>query len=177
VTDPQPVLDGEGGIRLRPWTSADAFVLAIEIQDSEIVRWLDIELPYTEADADAFVAKARVHWSERKAAHFVVERDDGFAGYIAALGIEGALTAVEIVYWIAAAHRRRGVASAALTALVAWLRASGADTIELGMTDGNAASAAVAEGSGFVLREVVPDGARLDGESADERVYELPISR
>lgn len=176
MTDPQPVLDGEG-IRLRPWTPVDASALAVEIQDPEIVRWLAVELPYTDADAHKFVATAAEQWDEGSAAHFVVERDGGFAGYMAALGLEGSLSAVEVVYWVAAAQRGHGVASAALKALVGWLRASGAETIELGMTDGNAASAAVAEGTGFVLREVVTDAARLDGEPADERIYDLPISR
>jgi hypothetical protein len=37
--------------------------------------------------------------------------------------------------------------------------------------DGNAASAAVAAANGFILSEIVPDGAVLDGKPADERIY------
>jgi RimJ/RimL family protein N-acetyltransferase len=172
----QPSLVGEG-VLLRPWEPTDAVPLAREIQDPEIVRWLDIGLPYTQADAEEFVVKAPRQWEEGSAAHFVVERDGSFAGYIAALGLDGTLDAVEIVYWVAKGHRGDGVAFAALAALVGWLVESGASRIELGMTYGNGASAAVAERAGFVLREVVADAAMLDGEPADERIYELPISR
>lgn len=172
----QPSLAGEG-IVVRPWRHDDVSTLVREIQDPEIVRWLDIGLPYTRADAEGFVAKAFRQWENGSAAHFVIDRGGACAGYVAALGLAGTLDAVEIVYWVARGHRGAGVASAALGVLVAWLVASGTSRIELGMTDGNMASAAVAERAGFVLREIVANTARLDGEPADERIYELPLSR
>ena len=145
-----------------------------EIQDPEVVRWLSIELPYTRNDAVRFVGAAAARWRERREAHFVIAAagDGRFLGYIGVLPVEAARQVVELVYWVAAAARGRGVATAAVVSVLPWVEATFApDTIELGMVDGNEGSARVAERAGFRLAEIRSGAATLDGAVADERIY------
>ena len=111
------------------------------------------------------------------AAHSVIDHGGACAGYVAALGLAGTLDAVEIVFWLARGNRGAGEASETLGMLAAWLVAHGMSRIEPAMTDGSRASVAVPERAGFVLREIAADAARLDGEPADERIWQLPLSR
>jgi RimJ/RimL family protein N-acetyltransferase len=146
------------------------------VVDPEIVRWLNIGLPYTTGDAERFIAGATGAWLERRGAHFaVVEAPDGpLLGYLGVLAAEAGMQAVEIVYWVAAFARGRGAAKAALRLALDWIPAGiGSPRVELGMVDGNEASARVAEACGFVVREVIANGATLDGRPVDERIYEL----
>jgi len=168
----------DGTIILRPWVDDDAADLFREIQDPEVVRWLNIDMPYTFEDAAGFIAKVVDRWEQRTGAHFVIaDVDDGrFRGYLGVLDAGEAMSVVEIVYWVAASARRRGVARRAVALALEWtLQDLAPDRIELGMVDGNEASIRVAEANGFQLREIVSDGARLDGRPADERIYDFPL--
>lgn len=170
---------GGSQIVLRPFRRSDAALLAREVVDPDIVRWLDIELPYTLADGEEFIAGTEAAWRDRSGAHFVIaERRDGpLRGYIGALSVEDQMRVVEVVYWVIAGARGRGLARRSLRLLLDWLpEAIGPERIELGMVDGNEASARVAESCGFVLREVRAGEAILDDEPADERIYEYPRS-
>ena len=161
-------------VTLRPWRSGDAAALSRAIQDPEIVRWLGIEVPYTIDDARRFIDRAADQWDRRQGAHFVIadlENSDPL-GYLGVLAVEPDMAVVEIVYWVAADARGRGVATAALADVLPWIaEAIAPERIELGMVGGNTASAAVAEACGFVLHEVVPGGGTLDGKPGDERIY------
>ncbi len=159
---------------LRPFRTDDAEALAREVVDDEIVRWMDIGLPYTVDDAVGFIAGAGQAWEDRKGAHFViaVPGDDSLRGYLGVLDVEDAMRVVEIGYWIARESRGRGLATAALRAALDWIPdAIGPKRIELGMVEGNAASAKVAENCGFVLRDVVPGAVTIRGVELNERIY------
>lgn len=141
--------------------------------DEEIVRWLDIALPHTRDDAIRFVTGAQGWWERRESAHFVIDHDGRFAGYLGVLAVEEAMRAVEIVYWIARASRNQGVATQALGQVLPWLvEEIRPERIELGMVLGNAASERVARANGFVRHEVRLGEARLDGVPADELIME-----
>ncbi|MDJ0959834.1 MAG: GNAT family N-acetyltransferase [Acidimicrobiia bacterium] len=168
----------DGVIALRPWALDDAADLTREIQDADVVRWLNITLPYTTDDARLFIAAADERWQERGGAHFAITSPatGAFLGYLGALDAERRMSVVEIVYWVAAPARGNGVATAALKLVLPWIQEEIApERIELGMVAGNDASARVAERNGFVLREIVPDAATLDGGAADERIYEFGL--
>lgn len=168
----QPTLTG-GGTVLRPWVASDAGALASAMQDPEIVRWLHIDLPYTPEDAHAFIAATRERWAGGRAAHFVIERNGAFCGYLGVLALGVGFEAVELVYWTM--RRGEGIATAAVRCAVEWLTGErGARLIELGMVDGNAASAAVAERAGLPAARGDRNATTLDGASADERIYEWP---
>ena len=169
----QPTLVSDQVI-LRPWHPDDAVDLHTEIQDREVVRWLDIELPYTLADATGFIAKTADQWEQRRAAHFAIAEpaNGAFQGYLGVLAVDDGMRVVEIVYWVAATARGRSVATSALRLVLPWIVETLApERIELGMVDGNVASASVAEANGFVLHEVAPGAATLDGAPADELLY------
>jgi RimJ/RimL family protein N-acetyltransferase len=159
---------------LRPWNPSDVSGLTQAMQDPEIVRWLDVALPYTHSDASAFIEKAGLRWEDRSAAHFAVQRIDVFAGYLGVLATEAAMSAVELVYWTVSDHRRRGVATAAVAAGVEWVQHElSPSPIEIGMAAGNAGSLAVAQANGFEIVEVRPGAARRDGRSVDEIILRL----
>jgi RimJ/RimL family protein N-acetyltransferase len=168
----------DGTIILRPWVDDDAADLFREIQDPEVVRWLNIDMPYTFEDAAGFIAKVVERWEQQTGAHFVIaDADDGrFRGYLGVLDAGEAMNVVEIVYWVAASARRRGVARRAVALALEWiLQELAPQRIQLGMVDGNEASIRVAEANGFELREIVTDGAMLDGRPADERIYDFSL--
>lgn len=170
-----PTITGDGVV-LRPWVPTDAVDLHREIQDAEIVRWLNIELPYARADAEAFIAKTQDQWEHRRAAHFVIADPaaNDLVGYLGVLSVEEPMRVVEIVYWVAAPARGKGVGTRSLGAVIPWVEdAIAPDRIELGMIEGNAASAGVAMANGFELTAIIIGGATLDGEPANERIYEL----
>ena len=168
----------DGTVVLRPWVDDDAADLFREIQDPEVVRWLNIDMPYTLEDAAGFIAKVVERWEQRAGAHFVIaDADNGrYRGYLGGLDAGEAMNVVEIVYWVAAPARRRGVARRAVALALEWtLQDLAPDRIELAMVDGNEASIRVAEANGFQLREIVEGGAMLDGRPADERIYDFPL--
>jgi RimJ/RimL family protein N-acetyltransferase len=170
----------DGSIILRPWVDADADDLFREIQDPEVVRWLNIDMPYTFEDAAGFIAQVVERWEQRSGAHFVIAAagDGRFLGYLGVLDAGRSMNVVEIVYWVAATGRRQGVARRAVALALEWiLQDLDPDHIELAMVDGNEASIRVAEANGFQLREIVVDGAMLDGHPADERIYDFPLPR
>jgi RimJ/RimL family protein N-acetyltransferase len=166
----------DGTVTLRPWRPSDAADLQREVQDPAVVRWMALDVPYPIEVAEAFIAGTPKAWQERTAAHFVITDDsDHLAGYLGVLSVEDRMRVVEFGYWVAAAHRGRGMATEALRLAVDWVKAELApERLELGMLDGNAASAAVAESAGFVFDRMEPSDKLLDGEPVEERIYVLP---
>ena len=163
---------------LRPFRTDDAAALAREVVDDEIVRWMDIRLPYTLEDAAGFIAGTGEAWEDRNGAHFVitVPGDGSLRGYLGVLDVEDGMRVVEIGYWVARESRGRGLATAALQAALDWIPdAIGPERIELGMVEGNVASARIAENCGFVLRETIENALTIAGEPKSEHIYELPI--
>ena len=158
--------------------AADAAALARVIQDPEIFRWIDIDQPYTTERATSFVGCTADDWAGRRGAHFVIDVDGEFAGYLGVLAVEPDMTVVELMYWLGATSRGRGLTTEAVQLVIPWIVEDiNPDRIELGMIAGNAASARVAIESGFVFDRAIPDAARLDGHPADEHVYAYVAER
>ena len=86
---------------------------------------------------------------------------------------------VEIVYWIGSSHRGKRLAGRALRVLVPWIiETIRPEKIELGMLEGNLASAATAESAGFVLRDIRDVADAAPGEPSRELIYEyVPSSQ
>jgi RimJ/RimL family protein N-acetyltransferase len=169
-----PILKGNG-LLLRAWRREDVTDLHREIQDPEIIRWLDIGLPYAIADAEKFIASCAGHWGDRTAAHFAITELDGtFLGYLGVLSAEDHMRIVEIVYWVAASARGTATARRAVLTVLTWVKETVApERIELGMLEGNTGSARTAESAGFVLREVRDAPKPGGGQPGKERIYEL----
>lgn len=141
------------------------------------MRWLDVAQPYTLDHATSFVSRVDDDWSERRGAHFVIDRDGDLVGYLGVLAVEADMSVVEIMYWVVAAHRGDALARRALQLALPWIgEAIGPTRVELGMKAGNAGSARTAEGAGFTLAHVAEGAAELDGSPVDEHIYARRIA-
>jgi RimJ/RimL family protein N-acetyltransferase len=154
-----------GPVSLRPLHEGDVPALVAGLRDPEIARWLpNIPQPYSEHDARAFIAGAQ-HWRRTggEASFAIADEDDTCIGVA---GVRPSEQPPAVGYWVAAAQRGRGIASAATLALTGWaFRTFGCDRIGLHAETANAASCRVAEKCGFVPVEgetrTEPDGRVL----------------
>jgi RimJ/RimL family protein N-acetyltransferase len=148
VPHPSPEVRGEG-VLLSPWQEED-LPAVLEIADDEATnRWSEsLRHVRTLDDARTWMATRsrpeRLDWAVR---------DPSTRAVIGRIGLmrfrDGPATAV-LGYGVHPAHRRRGVAVAAVTAVVRYaVEEVGLHRIELVHAVGNVASCAVAVGSGF----------------------------
>ncbi len=163
------------GVYLSPVVSSDRGAYLAHFTDPAIARnLLRVPYPYTEADADWWIAFRMEHACDPET-HFAIRRPDGYL--IGGIGLtsvqpdrslhhEG--SPAEIGYWIALEHRGKGLMPAAIAAFVAHCRArlGIGEVCALPFTF-NQASCRALEKAGFervgVLRQrFVKDGQRVD---------------
>jgi RimJ/RimL family protein N-acetyltransferase len=158
---PDPPLS-DGVVTLRPWRDDDVPEIAEACQDPEITRWIDdIPVPYSRADARAYVAASRRGWKEGTLWSFAV-CDAETGAVLGSCGIgwqDQAHGVAEIGYWVRPEGRRRGVATRAVRLAADWAFSEGAvERLQLRADILNTASQRVAERSGFrregVLRSI-----------------------
>jgi RimJ/RimL family protein N-acetyltransferase len=153
-------------VSLRPTTDADfdaLFDLESEVEGADMIAFL----PREPGDRDAFSA----HWAritaDTSVITRVIEADGSFAGYAVSFVIEGER---QVGYWIARELWGRGIASAALAALVAEIPerplwgSTAAD---------NVGSQRVLLHAGFVFDRMERSHAPRRGTEIDEKVYRL----
>lgn len=148
VLAPQGVVAGR--IRVRPQVMSDSALLQELSRNPDVVRWTTYP-----ADLDVAGARARIARADAiadQAVFCVVELDDEPAGTCGASAGE-ADGSVEIFYAVVPWARRQGVASTAVSLLVAAARAAGAESIGLETHLDNVGSHRVAERAGFVKVE------------------------
>ncbi|MFP5320814.1 MAG: GNAT family N-acetyltransferase [Acidimicrobiia bacterium] len=122
---------------LRHWRPEDAPALAAAWADPAITRW---NPPPPDLDAAAWIAGVEERWARRLALDLVIEpwaeradrraastewkeRTDRRAGVAGEVGLSGFTTdpaRAELGVWVAAEHRRSGLASAAVDAVTRW---------------------------------------------------------
>ena len=100
------------------------------------------------------------HWTSR-AEHgaagghsvtFFAAVDESVVGMVAAYRPDAALSAVELVsMWVAPPQRRAGIAAELVGAVLRWAHETGAATVDLWVTRGNAAAVRLYEAAGFRL--------------------------
>jgi RimJ/RimL family protein N-acetyltransferase len=158
-------------IVLREWSRDDAPVLVTLVDDPEIRRWLEIlPDPYTAADAEEYIAGARVELTAGTAVRLAVVADGRLAGSVD-LRLGHQHTA-HIGYWMAAWARGRGVASTAARFLSDFgLERLGLWRVELNAAVTNIASCRVAEKAGFEAEGVRRSWRTVDGVPADFAIY------
>ncbi len=153
-------------VSLRPPTDADfdaLFDLESDVEGANMIAFL----PREPGDRDAFTA----HWSrittDPTVMTRVIESDGAFAGYAVSFLIDGER---QVGYWIARDLWGRGIASAALAALIAELPerplwgSAAAD---------NLGSQRVLVHAGFVFDRTERSHAPRRGAEIDENVYRL----
>jgi RimJ/RimL family protein N-acetyltransferase len=166
---PEPALS-DGVIELRPLVRSDAAAIAAACADRLIARFIPlIPVPYTVADAEAFLARNADGVRPGDELNLGISTAGGpeLLGMIG-LGAAGEDGAFETGYWVAPAHRNRGVATQALVLLSRWaIDELGVPRLQLQTMVENTASQRVAERAGFtreaVLRRYMDDrGTRRD---------------
>lgn len=160
------------GLMLRPGRLEDAAPLVRAI-DGEVHRWLDIiPDPFTLDDALAFLADVRQGWVAGTGAQFCIIRDGALVGVIS-LAFDPRFSGLgEVGYWVAAATRGRGVATAAVDAVAEWaFDVVGLRRVELHAAVDNLASRAVAERAGFDREGIKRSWRTIRGVPTDFVLY------
>ncbi len=131
-----------------------------------MARWIfALPIPYTLADAEAFIADARHRLLLGERARLAVTRaDSGDLLGSVSLDLLPERQAAEIGYWVKRQARRTGVALAAARLVIDWAFAGvGVERLELLTYPGNEASQALAGRLGFtrecLLRGFLPPEA------------------
>jgi len=103
---------------LRHWRADDAPALADAWADPAITAW---NPPPAGLDPAAWIGGADARWARRLALDLVIEgADGGVAGEVGLSGFTEQPARAELGVWVAAAHRRTGVARRAVAAVSAW---------------------------------------------------------
>jgi RimJ/RimL family protein N-acetyltransferase len=171
-----PIVVPEGGIAgdgvvLREWSRADGPALVTLVDDPEIRHWIEIlPDPYTAADAEEYIARAAVDLAAGTAVRLAVMADGRLVGSMdLRLGHE---RTAQIGYWVAAAARGRGVASAAARLLSDFgFETLGLWRVELNAAMANVASCRAAEKAGFEAEGVRRSWRTVNGVPADFALY------
>jgi RimJ/RimL family protein N-acetyltransferase len=149
VPEPEVTLT-DGTVTLRPWRPEDAPSVLAACQDPLIARFIPIPQPYTETDAESFVASRRRDWeTEDERSFAIVDAVTGeLLGSIARHGPFGHRATYG--YWLVPHARGRGNATRALRLITDWTVAT-TDVVRLDLyTDlENDASGRVAQRVGF----------------------------
>ena len=166
-------LDLDAGVcRVRSLRASDLPSLVESANDRRI--WAQVRdrfpHPYTEADGTAFLSHAVGATPE---VTFAIESDGAMRGAIGIVpGIDVERVSAEVGYWLSPAYWRRGVMTAALSALLPWAF----DAFELERIFAlpfaeNGASRRVLEKAGFTLEAILRRSAIKDGRVLDQAQY------
>ncbi len=173
---PEPPLP-TGSIRLRPWTEADiAWQVDMFQGDTELERWGDSPIPYTEETARNDLERKEQRRHDGEAVFFAVEDASSgeLLGGVQLINVNNTRATAGIGYWIATPARNRGVATAAVQLLCAWaFEALGLKRIELWTVPCNVSSERVAEKAGFTREGVLRSYAEIRGRRTDAVMYSL----
>ena len=152
---------------LREWREGDIDEIVRCTNDPEIPRWTRVPEPNTAEHVRAWLGA----WPEDEL-HLCVTDDSG-----AILGSVGLVRGdrdngrAEVGYWVAAEHRGRGIAPAAVELLCERAFADGWHRLELHIDPRNTASRRVAEKAGFQLEGVLRDYELIKERRADVAMY------
>lgn len=128
---------------LRHWRAEDADALAAAWTDPDIARWSP---PPADLDPATWIAGAEARWDRRLALDVVIvgSPPTEVAGEIGLRGFTTAPARAELGVWVAAPHRRRGLAARAVRTTTAWALAElGLDQLWARTDPANAAAGAL----------------------------------
>ena len=165
----RPILPA-GPVTLRPPAERDLAAIVVTYNDPEVVRWLGVPQPYTDAHAGSYVREqVPGGWAHGTEATFVIA--DGNDAYAGAVDIRITPTdpAIGEIAVMTAPHvRSRGYAAATLSAAARWgFDALGLDRIQWRVEVGNDAARRVAEKVGFRTEGTIR--AALPGRQSSSR--------
>jgi RimJ/RimL family protein N-acetyltransferase len=137
-------------VALRPWRASDAGALAAAWADPEIQRWTAVPAARAVDDAARWIDG----WDARRERGIALDLVIcGAADDSAVLGEVGFVVtttgAAGLGWWVAAEHRRQGIATRAVTLLAGWCREVAALEPVADVDPANEASARVARTAGL----------------------------
>jgi RimJ/RimL family protein N-acetyltransferase len=170
---PDPPLS-DGRIMLRPWRIADLAVIELASRDPEITVGTSVPTPYTEAAGDAWLTRQHAQREQRTGISLAIAEvgTDRALGYVGVSGIVWRHLRGSLGYWVAAARRGQGIASAAVGLLVPWVFSGlGLVRVEALVALDNQASRRVLEANGFEREGVLRSYYELQGVWSDMIVF------
>jgi RimJ/RimL family protein N-acetyltransferase len=150
---PFPVSLTGDGVHLREWRSDDLDDLIELLDEPGIARWTPMPSPFDLEAGIAYLKRAYQGRVSGQRIQLAVTVDGGRPlGEVLLFGVDAGLREAELGYLIGAPHRRRGLASGALTLLSGYAHGTlGLRRLLLRIDPGNTASAAVARRCGYRL--------------------------
>lgn len=168
----------QGEIQIRPLTAGDTLPLyrAVRASIDSLSYWLPwCHAGYSEADAADWISYCRQAWEARREFPFgIFDRSGELLGGVGLSQIDRANNRANLGYWVATAHRGRGVASGAagLAARVGFEQL-GFIRIEIVVLVDNIASHQVAEKLGATREAEARNRLMFHGHPANAVVYSL----
>jgi RimJ/RimL family protein N-acetyltransferase len=150
---PFPISLTGDGVQLREWRSDDLADLVELLDEPDIARWTPMPSPFDVEAGIAYLKRAQQGRLNGQRIQLAITVDGGKpVGEVLLFGVDSGLKEAELGYLVGAAHRRRGLASKALTLLTGYAQDSlGLRRLVLRIDPGNTASTAVARRCGFRL--------------------------
>lgn len=150
-------LEGDG-LRLREWRPEDVEDLVVLLDDPDIARWTPMPSPFDLEVGIAYLARARQARLSGQRIQLAITVDGGTPlGEVLLFGVDAGLREAELGYMVGAAHRRRGLASGALSLLAGYARSTlQLQRLVLRIDPRNEGSCAVARRTGFRLTDEPP---------------------
>lgn len=165
LPDP-PLRDGD--LHLRPWTVADAPVLAAAWADPEIARWTGVPPQRDVVYAARWIRGDADRRARGLSLDLVAVVDDAIVGEVGLAAIDRRHRTAEIGWWVVAHRRCRGLATRAAGLLAEWaVTELSIDAVVARCHPDNPASAGVARAAGF--RPLGVDGDHEVWSLVDER--------
>jgi RimJ/RimL family protein N-acetyltransferase len=157
----QPVLGAAGGLVLRPWAATDAPVVLEAYRDPAIQQW-NLRSFGSIEEAGAWIAQWAERWrAERDGCWAVTDATGAVLGRVALRGVRLPDGVADCTYWVLAAARGRGVATAATVAMARWaVDELGLHRLSLHHSTANPASCRVAAKAGFALEGTLRSAMR-----------------
>lgn len=163
---PYPLsLEGDGLV-LREWHQDDLDDLVEMLDEPAIARWTPMPSPFDVAAGIAYLKRAQTGRLRGQRIQLAITVDGGKpCGEMLLFGVDAGLKEAELGYLVGAAHRRRGLASGALTLMSSFARETlRLNRLLLRIDPGNTASTLVARRCGYrpsgepPILQVGPDG-------------------
>lgn len=165
-------IDAGPGLSLRPWSAADAAVVAGAFAEPGMERQAD-EPVDSRGAAERWVQRRAAQWADGAAyALAVVAADGAVLGDVTVGAVNRRHGTGWVSYWTLPAARGTGVATRACAALAAWaFRDLELFRLELGHRVNNPASCRVAHGAGFAVEGLQRQKLHYDGVRHDVELH------
>ncbi|GAB1644861.1 GNAT family N-acetyltransferase [Krasilnikovia sp. MM14-A1259] len=155
---PHPITLTGDGITLREWRPEDLDDLVALLDEADVARWTPMPSPFDTEAGEAYLKRAHQGRINGQRIQLAITADGSAAlGEVLLFGVDAGLREAELGYLVGAHHRRRGLATRALTLLSGYAH----ETLELRrlllrIDPGNISSTAVARRCGYRLTGEAP---------------------